>query len=542
MLGLMQHYPLTVDSILRRGETFFPNSQINTKTATGVDRTTYGAAAREARRVGGALDALGLSADARVGSFAWNSARHLELYFAVPCTGRVLHTINIRYFPEHVVYTINHAEDEAVFVDRSLLSLFSKYLDRIDTVKHIVVMDDGAQVDIPDDPRVVSWDDLVGGADELDLNDRVKDENTAAALCYTTGTTGSPKGVLYSHRSIWLHSNAGVSASTSAITEQDNVLPIVPMFHAMAWGMPYTGFQAGSAITMPGADLTPAGLLNLMESERVTYAAGVPTIWMGMLPLLAGRDLSAVNRLMAGGSAVPRSLSEGFRNAIGVPITQGWGMTETSPVASLSTLRAGFDAATEDVRADIRATAGLALHGVEVRIIDGDAGEAQPWDDAARGELEVRGPWVARQYYRSDDPGEQFSTDGWLRTGDVACVSPLGYIRLVDRTKDLVKSGGEWISSVELENAIMGHPKVAEAAVIAVSHPKWMERPLACVVVKPGENLTRDDLLEYLRARLSTWQLPDDVVYIDEIPKTSVGKFSKKTLRDKFAGYVLPTA
>ena len=541
MLGLMQDYPLTIDSILRRGELLYPDAPIATKTVAGIDRTTIKGMATDARRLGGAFDSLGLSSDARVGSFAWNTARHLSLYFAVPMSGRVLHTINIRYFGEQVVYSINHAEDEAIFVDRSLLPLFSKYLGQLDTVRHIVVMDDGAPSELPDDPRIHQWADVVDTADELDLNDRVRDENTGAALCYTTGTTGNPKGVLYSHRSIWLHSNAGTAAMGVAISDRDNILPIVPMFHAMAWGMPYTGVQAGAAITMPGPDLSPAGLLNLIESERVTYAAGIPTIWMGMLPLLEGRDVSSLTRLMSGGSATPRVLSEGFRQAIGLPITQGWGMTETSPVASLSTLRGDLVDADEDTQADLRATAGLPLYGVEVRITDPETREILPWDDEASGELEVRGPWVTRQYYRTDEPGEQFSPDGWLRTGDVAQISSLGYIRLVDRTKDLVKSGGEWISSVDLENNIMAHPSVAEAAVIAVPHPKWMERPLACVVLKPGATATRDEILDFLRGRVGAWQLPDDVVFIDEVPKTSVGKFSKKTLRDKFANYELPT-
>jgi fatty-acyl-CoA synthase len=542
MLGLMQDYPLTVDTILRRGEQFYPHSPIATKTATGIERTTIAGLAGQARQLAGAFETLGLSPQARVGSFAWNTARHLALYFAVPASGRVLHTINIRYFPDQVRYSIEHAEDEAVFVDRSLLPLFGRYLDGLPTVRHVIVMDDGAASEIPDDPRVLHWDGLLDAGPELELEGRVRDENTAAALCYTTGTTGNPKGVLYSHRSIWLHANAGCAATGVAITDRDNILPVVPMFHAMAWGMPYTGIQVGSAITMPGPDLSPGGLLDLMESERVTYAAGVPTIWMGMLPLLAGRDLSALDRLMAGGSAVPRSLSEAWRAAIGIPITQGWGMTETSPVASLSTVRAELSDASDDIKADVRATAGLPLHGVEIRVTDPETRSILPWDDEARGELEVRGPWVARQYYRTDEPGEQFSPDGWLRTGDIACVSPTGYIRLVDRTKDLVKSGGEWISSVALENAIMSHPDVLEAAVIAVPHPKWMERPLACVVVKPDSTVTREQILDFLRESLSSWQLPDDVVFIDEVPKTSVGKFSKRTLRDRFADYALPTA
>jgi fatty-acyl-CoA synthase len=300
--------------------------------------------------------------------------------------------------------------------------------------------------------------------------------------------------------------------------------------------------MAGVSLVMPGPDLSPGALLDLLESERVTVTAGVPTIWMGMLPMLGGRDLSSLRTVICGGSAVPRALSESWREAIGVPITQAWGMTEMSPLGSIAVLRSEYDDASADEQADVRATAGMAPPGVEMRITDPDTGEEQPWDDLATGEVEVRGPWIAKRYFRTDEPGEQYTVDGWLRTGDVATVSRTGYLRLVDRTKDLIKSGGEWIGSVDLENQIMAHPKVAEAAVIAVPHPKWMERPLACVVVRPGETLTRDEVLDFLRQRLTSWQLPDDVVFIDEVPKTSVGKFSKRSLREKFSGYVLPTA
>jgi fatty-acyl-CoA synthase len=313
------------------------------------------------------------------------------------------------------------------------------------------------------------------------------------------------------------------------------------MFHANAWGLPYACLMAGASMVMPGPDLSPAAIMDLLETEKVTLTAGVPTIWMGMLPLLDGRDLSALRGIVCGGSAVPKTLSEAYRSKIGLPILQAWGMTETSPIGSICVERAEVCDASDAERADIRASAGLAAPGVEVRIVDADTREPQPWDGEATGELEARGPWIARQYFRTDEPGEQFSADGWLRTGDVASITELGYIRLVDRTKDLVKSGGEWISSVEIENVIMAHPKIAEAAVIAVPHPKWMERPLACVVTKEGEELNREEVLEFLRERLNKWQVPDDVVFIDEVPKTSVGKFSKKTLRDKFAHYQLPT-
>jgi fatty-acyl-CoA synthase len=429
-----------------------------------------------------------------------------------------------------------------VFVDRSLLPLFGKYLPELPGLKHVIVMDDGADAPIPDDPRIVDYSELIADADEIDLRGRVTDEQTAAAICYTSGTTGHPKGVLYSHRSTWLHSNACLTSSVFSLNESDTVLPVVPMFHANAWGLPYAAFLGGASMVMPGPDLSPAGLLRLMDEQQVSVAAGVPTIWMGMVPMLEQYDLSHLRTIICGGSAVPRSLSEAWRGKVGLPILQAWGMTEMSPLGSVCVIRSEYAELPEEQKADIRATAGIAPPGVDMRIVDPETRAELPWDDEAAGELECRGPWLARQYYRTEEPGDRFSPDGWLRTGDVAAISPLGYVRLVDRTKDLVKSGGEWISSVELENELMGHPRIAEAAVIAVPHPKWGERPLACVVIAPGESLTREEVLTYLRERLNSWQVPDDVVFIDEVPKTSVGKFSKKTLRDRFADHVLPTA
>lgn len=545
MLGLMQDTPLTTNWILDRGARYFGAKQVVTNTATGLMSSTYGEVREDARRIAAALDALGVSADGRVATFAWNTARHLALYFAIPGTGRVMHTANIRYFPDQLSYTINHAEDEVVFVDRSLLPLLAPNLAGLTTVKHVVVMDDGAQTELPDDPRIVHYDEVVGGAEPIDFSDRVSDERQGAAICYTTGTTGNPKGVLYSHRSMWLHSNAALSASTFTLRESDRVLPVVPMFHANAWGLPYAAFLGGASLVMPGPDLSPNTLLGLIASERVTIAAGVPTIWMGMVPLLGDHDLSSLRTIICGGSAVPKVLSEAWRAAIGLPITQAWGMTETSPIASVWIERSELAELPEERKADLRTGVGIPPPGVEVRIVDADSRAELPWDDEATGELECRGPWIARQYYRTDEPGSQFSPDGWLRTGDVAAISALGYIRLVDRTKDLVKSGGEWISSVTLENEIMSHPKVAEAAVIGVAHPRWAERPLACVVLKPGvpaDDATKAELRDYLTQRLGKWQVPDDIVFIDEVPKTSVGKFSKKTLRDRFADYVLPGA
>ncbi|MDQ1733424.1 MAG: hypothetical protein QOK10_3583 [Pseudonocardiales bacterium] len=534
MLGLMQDWPLTVESILRRGERFFPTKVITTRTVGGLERITVAELATRVRQAAEILDRLGISEDARVATFGWNTANHMALYFAVPCTGRVLHTLNIRLFPEQLVYTVEHAEDEVVFVDRSLLPLFSQYLPRLTTVKHVVVFDDGSPAELPEDPRVVRWEDVVGA--EADFSGRVTDEHTAAAMCYTTGTTGNPKGVLYSHRSTWLHAFACQVPTAFGLQESDRVMPVVPMFHAMAWGLPYATTMAGAEVVMPGPDLSPAALLDLLESEKVTLTAGVPTIWMGMLPLLQGRDLSSLRTVICGGSAVPKALSEGWRAAIGLPLLQAWGMTELSPMGSVCTLRSEFADLGEQDKAEIRATAGYAPTGVEMRIVDADTREELPWDNQTSGELECRGPWIARQYFRTDSPGEQFSPDGWLRTGDVAAISPFGYLRLVDRTKDLIKSGGEWISSVELENVIMGHPAVAEAAVIALPHPRWMERPFACVVRKPEAELTKQELLTYLAERVDKWGMPDDLEFVDEIPKTSVGKFSKKSLREKFAG------
>ena len=529
----MQDFPLTIESILRRGEQVYGSRTITTQLVQGKERITFADLAVRARQVAGVLDRLGVSADGRVGSFGWNTANHTALYFGVPGTGRVLHTLNIRLFPEQLVYTVEHAEDEVVFVDRSLLPLFAKYLPSLSTVRHVVVFDDGAPSPLPEDPRVVLWEDVVGP--ELDFSGMVTDEHTAAAVCYTTGTTGNPKGVLYSHRSTYLHALAILLPGTFALRDSDVTLPVVPMFHAMAWGLPYASVMAGASLVMPGPGMTPAALMDLLESERITLTAGGPTIWMGMLPLLAGRELPALRSVICGGSAVPKALSEGWREAIGLPITQAWGMTELSPLGTVCSLRAEHLDLPEEQKAEIRTTVGVPPPGVEMRIVDSETRQELPWDDQATGELETRGPWIARQYYRTDEPGEQFSPDGWLRTGDVAAISELGYLRLVDRTKDLIKSGGEWISSVELENQIMAHPAVAEAAVIAIPHPRWMERPLACVVLKADHAVDKAELQDFLAARVDKWGLPDDIVFLDEIPKTSVGKFSKRTLREQFA-------
>jgi fatty-acyl-CoA synthase len=537
MRGLMQDHPLTLPHFFHRTEALFGDKEVVTATPAGRERRSYRDWAARTRRLGGALDALGVSPDGRVGTFAWNTGRHLELYFAVPCTGRVLHTLNIRLFADQLTYIVNHAADEVIFVDRSLLGLLWPLVEGFATVKHYVVMDDG-RGEVPDDPRIVDYEELLAAAAPAEF--RVDDEWRAASMCYTSGTTGNPKGVVYSHRSIFLHTLMAMTSDVLGVSESDVILPVVPMFHANAWGLAHAAVAAGSTLVLPGADLSPAAIASLIEEERVTVAAGVPTIWMGVLPELAGRDVSSLRAIPCGGSAVPRSLSEAYREQIGLPITQAWGMTETSPICTVGRIKSTLEHLPDEAKADIRTSVGYVAPGVEFRVVDPASGEAVPWDGASTGELQVRGPWIAATYYDDERAGESFTADGWLRTGDVARVDAEGYLYLVDRTKDLVKSGGEWISSVELENEIMAHPAVAEAAVIGVPSARWSERPLACVVVKPGHSLTTEELIEFLRPRVAKWWLPDAVEFVEEIPKTSVGKFSKKTLRERFAHYQLP--
>jgi fatty-acyl-CoA synthase len=543
MRGLMQDFPLTLPHLHMRAERLFADKQVVTVTAAGKQTVTYGDWAERTRRLGGALDTLGISADGRVATFGWNTGRHLELYFAAPCTNRVLHALNIRLFPEQLVYVANHAEDEVVFVDKSLAKLVWPLFDKFDTVRHIVVMDDGAG-EVPEalaGKQVHDYEELVAGSSPVAFD--VRDENQAASMCYTSGTTGNPKGVVYSHRSTVLHTYGVLTAGGLGPTEEDRVLPVVPMFHANAWGLAHAAVACGADLVMPGPDLSPPGLAALIESERVTIAAGVPTIWMGVLPELKGRDTSSLRAIPCGGSAVPKVLSEAYREQVGLPITQAWGMTETSPVASSGHIKSSLASALDDeAKANLRTTVGQPLMGVEARIVDVASGDEQAWDGQSSGELQVRGPWVASSYYNDERSPESFTEDGWLRTGDVATIDAHGYIQLRDRTKDVIKSGGEWISSVELENEIMAHPAVAEAAVIALPHPKWSERPLACVVLREGQTATKDDIISFLDGRVARWWLPDDVAFVAEIPKTSVGKFSKKDLRSQFADYVLPTA
>ncbi|CAN5624410.1 long-chain fatty acid--CoA ligase [soil metagenome] len=538
----MQDTPLSITHLFDRAEKYFGHKGVVTATGTGRERTTYAQWAERTRRLGGVLDTLGISEHGRVATFAWNTARHLELYFAAPCTGRVLHTLNIRLFPEQLTYIVNHADDEVIFVDRSLLGLLAPLLPTFERLRHLVLMDDG-KGDIPDDlagHEVLDYEELLAAAGPVEFG--LFEENRAASMCYTSGTTGNPKGVVYSHRSTFLHTMGAMMADSLGARESDRILPVVPMFHANAWGLAHAGVACGAELIMPGPDLSGAAIADLVVEERVTIAAGVPTIWMQVLPQLKGRDTSSLRTIPCGGSAVPKALSEAYREQLGLPILQAWGMTETSPIAAVCRLDGDEESLPLDQQAELRTMVGRPSFGVDCRVVDPDTLEPVPWDGQASGELQCRGPWIASSYYDDERADESFTDDGWLKTGDVAVVDARGRVRLVDRTKDLIKSGGEWISSVEIENELMAHPKISEAAVIGVPHPKWSERPLACVVPADGEEVTAAEILEYLAPKLAKWQLPDEIVFIDEVPKTSVGKFSKKTLRERFADHVLPDA
>lgn len=537
MQGLMMEYPLTLRHAFDRATRIFSRREIVTQTEGEPHRYTYADWGKRVAQLANALKNAGVSESERIATFGWNTYQHFELYFAVPCMGAVLHTLNIRLFAEQLVYIVNNAEDKIIFVDGDLVPVLEKLADQLASVKLYVIM--GAapaatgklqpsidyETFIGKQPTTYDWPQL--------------DENTAAAMCYTSGTTGNPKGVLYSHRSIYLHSVALGMAVGMALSERDAVMPIVPMFHANAWGQAHAAPFFGTKLVLPGRFMDPMRIAKLMADERVTVAAGVPTIWIGMLPIFEKKqfDFLALRAIYCGGSAVPKALIEALAHN-GVNIVQAWGMTETSPLASLSNLRKHHEDLPEEEKFRILAKQGTMLPGVDFRVVNIETLQEVPWDGETFGELQVRGPWIAKAYYKDEESASKFA-DGWLRTGDVAVVDEDGIIQLVDRTKDLVKSGGEWISSVELEGLIMGHPKVLEACVVGIPDPKWSERPLACVVAKPEYvgQVTKAEILDFLRPLVAKWWLPDDVVFIDAVPKTSVGKFDKKVLRNRYAMY-----
>ncbi|MBO0785295.1 MAG: long-chain fatty acid--CoA ligase [Actinobacteria bacterium] len=535
MRSTMMDFPLTVTSIMRYGSSAFGGREVVTFTGDGTRRQTYAETGARAARLANALRRLGIDGDQRVGTLLWNNAEHLEVYLAVPAMGAVLHTLNLRLDPAQLGYIATHAGDQAVVVDATLVPLLAQVLPHAETIRHVLVTGPagtaapGAAELAGPGRQVHSYEELLG-AEPDSFQWPVLDEKSAAAMCYTSGTTGLPKGVAYSHRSAYLHSMAVCQGNAFGMSERDRVLPVVPMFHANAWGLPYAAVMSGADLIMPDRFMQPAALAQLIETERPTIAGAVPTIWNGLLQHVRehGGDLSSLRIVPCGGSAVPHSLMEAYEKELGVRIVQAWGMTETSPIGSMAHPPAGVPP--EEAWA-YRDTAGRLVCGVEARLA-GD-GDILPHDGKAVGEVEVRGPWVTGSYYRDDDPGKFH--DGWLRTGDVGTIDPLGFVTLTDRAKDVIKSGGEWISSMELENALMGHPDVAEAAVIGVPDDKWGERPLATIVRREGTAVTAEELREFLAGKVPKWQLPERWSFIAEVPKTSVGKFAKTRIRDAYA-------
>lgn len=523
----------TIRYILERLRAVYPDSTVVTlRDSDRISTATFGEVADRAERAAGALATLGVRPGDRVGTLMWNTQEHLELYYAIPAMGAVLHTLNLRLSPEQLTYVINHAQDRVIVVDDSLVPLLETIAPELTAVEHIVVVGDGPVGGLAGTLR---YEEFLATSTP-GMPDVAIDERAAASLCYTSGTTGAPKGVLYSHRSTVLHAMGLCMVDTFGIGSGDRVLPVVPMFHVNAWGLPYAAGLTGASLVLPSRHLNAVALTRLIVEERVTVAAGVPTIWLDVLRHADQHtpDLSSLRRVISGGAAVPRSLMEEFLARHGVRIVQAWGMTESSPLASLAAPPAHVTGADEW---HYRATGGRIIPLVEARIV-GDDGTELAWDGTHAGEVELRGPWIASAYYR--DPAPDRFVDGWLRTGDIAAIEPGGYVRLTDRTKDVIKSGGEWISSVELENALMGHPGVAEAAVIAKPDERWSERPLACVVPTPGSGVTAEELANYLRNHVQKWWIPDEYAFIDEVPKTSVGKFDKKNLRAQLAQDTLP--
>lgn len=546
MKSTMQSPPLLISQMLRHGTTVYADSLVHTWTENGARTTTYGEIGKQSAQLAHALRKLGITSDQRVATFMWNNAEHLAAYLAVPSMGAVLHALNIRLFPEQLIYTARHGGSEIVIVDNTLAEPFAKLVAHLPEIRHVIVSGEVSEdvrtaLGEPDHVEGVhDYATLIAGEDTaFDWPEDV-DENDASSMCYTSGTTGNPKGVAYSHRSNYTHAMACVV--NLGLTQADTTLVVVPLFHANAWGYPYSAMLAGNSLVMPDRYLQPEPLAQMIQELEVTGGAGVPTIWNGLLQHLdsTGAKIPSCRMLMVGGSACPPTLMKAFHERYDVDIIHGWGMTETSPVASLANAPTRLEVGSEEFWR-YRASQGRIFGGVEARLMGPD-GDVKPWDGESVGEIEVRGPWVTASYYSngSESEGELADMaakfdDGWLRTGDVGVITTDGFIILTDRSKDVIKSGGEWISSVDLENAIMGHPAVTEASVVGVPDPKWDERPLATVVLKEGESATATELRDYLSDKVAKWQIPERWAVIDEVPKTSVGKFDKKRLRQQYA-------
>jgi fatty-acyl-CoA synthase len=541
MLGLMSERPLLISAIISHAATYHRDAEIVSRTVEGgIHRYTYGEAERRAKRLARALLRLGVKPGDRVGTLAWNTFRHFELYYGISGIGAVCHTINPRLFDDQIVYIVNHAEDRLLFVDATFLPLVERLASQLPADCKLVLLAEEGDLLAAQLPRLACYERLVEDEDE-DFEWPEFDEWTAASLCYTSGTTGRPKGALYSHRSTVLHAFGISLPDAISISAHDVVCPVVPMFHACAWGIPYAAPMNGAKLVMPGPRLDGASLYDLFEAEGVTYSLGVPTVWLGFEAYLstAGVRCSTLQRVLSGGSAVPAAMIEAFARH-GIDMRQGWGMTEMSPLGTTAALKAKHQGLDPKARVSVLTKQGRPVFGVELRIVD-DTGEAQPHDGKSLGELLVRGPWIVSGYFEdAEASAAAVEKDGWFHTGDVATIDPDGYMQIIDRRKDVIKSGGEWISSIDLENAAIAHTDVAEAAVIAVSHPRWGERPLLIVAPRPGCRPERDDLIAHLAGQFPHWMLPDDVAIVDELPHTATGKVMKTRLREMFAARLLP--
>lgn len=531
---MMMQTPLTMTQMIRRAEKYFPKKTVVSRTAGGIQRLTYKEIAERTRKLAESLQKLGVERGDKVGTLAWNHHRHLEAYFAIPCSGAVLHTINIRLSPQHITYIINHAEDKVLLIDPDIVPLIEQVKDELKTVKAFIIMTDEEELPDTSLSPVYHYEKLINEASGAYEYPDDLDENSAAGMCYTSATTGNPKGVVYSHRGIVLHSMALGMADSAAVSEKDIALPVVPMFHVNAWGLPFAAVWFGTTLVLPGPYFTPKLLAELIQSEKVTITAGVPTIWLGLLKELDENnyDMSSLRSVLCGGSAAPKGMIKAFEQKHKIPFMHAYGMTETSPLVVISTLKSYQEELSAEEKLDIKAKQGILVPGLEMKIAGKD-GEAA-WDGKEMGELAIRGPWIASEYYKDERTNEAFR-DGWLYTGDVVTIDEEGFMKIVDRTKDLIKSGGEWISSVDIENALMAHESVFEAAVVAVPHEQWQERPVACVVLKEpfkGQT-TKEELYEFLKPQFAKWWLPDEILFFEEIPKTSVGKFLKMALREQ---------
>ncbi len=539
MLGLMQDRPLLVSSLIEYAASIHGDTDVVSRTAHGIHRSNWSHVHSRAKRLAKALLARGVKPGDRIATLAWNSHQHLELYYAVSGIGAVLHTVNPRLFPEQLVYIINHAENTHVFFDTTFLPLIEKLRPHLPTVKEYVLLADEATTAAH--PGLISYESLLQGHSD-DFRWPVFDENTACSLCYTSGTTGNPKGVLYSHRSTVLHALASCMTDVLGLSSRESVLLIVPMFHACGWGVPYSAALVGAKVVFPGAHLDGPSVCDLLNSEECTLSLGVPTVWLGMLGYLdknPDKKPTHLRRMLIGGSAAARSLISRLESELGVDVIHLWGMTELSPVGTAALRPRRWNQMNQDEKLDLKVKQGRVMWGVDLKIVD-DEGKELPHDGKAFGMVKVRGPWITRQYFRAEG-GTIIDEDGFFSTGDVATLDPEGYMQITDRAKDVIKSGGEWISSIDLENAALAHAAVQEAAVIGIAHPAWVERPLLLAVLKPGQSATRDELMSVLSQKVAKWWLPDDILFVSELPHTATGKLNKLKLREQYRDYKLPT-